>query len=112
MLRRPTLGLHAARQALLGRVSAAGPAGPRCSAANALRRCSSARLSSLAEPLAEASSATAARSPLALALATKVRVPLVGQLSISEIFGHTAFALAATAFLDPDILNLRLLSVA
>ena len=31
---------------------------------------------------------------------------------MSEIFGHAAFALAGTAFLDPDILNLRLLSVA
>ena len=31
---------------------------------------------------------------------------------ISDLFGHVAFALAGTAFLDPDILNLRLLSVA
>lgn len=33
-------------------------------------------------------------------------------MSLSEGFGHVAFLLAGTAFLDPDILNLRLLSVA
>jgi hypothetical protein len=55
----------------------------------------------------------ASGSALAVALRTKrLRLPLLGKLSVSELFGHTAFALAATAFLDPDILNLRLLSVA
>ena len=34
------------------------------------------------------------------------------QISLSEVFGHSGFLLAGTAFLDPDILNLRLLSVA
>ena len=42
---------------------------------------------------------------------TATKVPLLN-LSISDLFGHAAFALAGTAFLDPDILNLRLLSVA
>ena len=56
--------------------------------------------------------AASSSSSVAIALRSKVRLPLVGQLTLSELFGHTAFALAATAFLDPDILNLRLLSVA
>ena len=43
---------------------------------------------------------------------TQVRLPLVGNVSISEVFGHSAFALAGTAFLDADVLNLRILSVA
>lgn len=38
--------------------------------------------------------------------------PMVGSLSISEIAGHSAFLLAGTAFLDPDVLHLRVLSVA
>ena len=38
--------------------------------------------------------------------------PLLLGLSVSEAFGHSAFVLAGTAFLDPNILNLRLLSVA
>ena len=42
---------------------------------------------------------------------SKVRIPYVGSVSVSEIFGHSAFLLAGTAFLDPDILNLRILSV-
>ena len=37
---------------------------------------------------------------------TATKVPLLN-LSISDLFGHAAFALAGTAFLDPDILNLR-----
>ena len=44
---------------------------------------------------------------------TRVRLPIFGrELAISEVFGHAAFLLAGTAFLDPDILNLRMLSVA
>ncbi|KAL3905630.1 MAG: hypothetical protein SGPRY_010846, partial [Prymnesium sp.] len=41
----------------------------------------------------------------------KREVPLVGAISISEMFGHASFMLAGTAFLDPDILGLRILSV-
>ena len=43
---------------------------------------------------------------------SRIRLPLLGRVSVSDVFGHAAFALAGTAFLDPDILNLRLLSVA
>ena len=64
-------------------------------------------------PAASPAVPAASGSALAVALRTKrLRLPLLGKLSVSELFGHTAFALAATAFLDPDILNLRLLSVA
>lgn len=41
---------------------------------------------------------------------TATRLPLLN-LSVSEAFGHCAFATSALAYLDPDILNLRLLSV-
>ena len=34
------------------------------------------------------------------------------QISLSEVFGHCSFLLAGTAFLDPDIFNLRVISVA
>lgn len=44
-------------------------------------------------------------------LLTSPRRLLFGH-SISEVFGHSSFVLAGTAFLDPDIFNLRLLSVA
>lgn len=37
--------------------------------------------------------------------------PVLQGRSISEVFGHSSFLLAGTAFLDPDILNLRVLSV-
>lgn len=42
---------------------------------------------------------------------TKRNLPLIGAISISEIFGHASFMLAGTAFLEPDILGLRILSV-
>jgi hypothetical protein len=65
-----------------------------------------------------AGTASAASAPTGIATAaplrrwlTATKVPLLN-LSISDLFGHVAFALAGTAFLDPDILNLRLLSVA
>ena len=45
------------------------------------------------------------------AMRRKRSVPLIRQLSISEAFGHASFMLAGTTFLDPDILNLRILSV-
>ena len=42
----------------------------------------------------------------------RFHLPLLGQISPSEVCGHLAFLLAGTAFLDPEILNLRVLSVA
>ena len=45
-------------------------------------------------------------------LTKPLRIPGFGDTSASEIFGHLAFMLSGTAFLDPDILNLRILSVA
>ena len=63
---------------------------------------------------ASAASAAAATASTAAPLRrwlTSTKVPLL-KLSVSDLFGHVAFALAGTAFLDPDILNLRLLSVA
>ncbi len=33
------------------------------------------------------------------------------KITLSEIFGHAGFMLSGTAFLDPDILNLRMISV-
>mgnify|MGYP002883295872 CR=1 FL=1 len=38
--------------------------------------------------------------------------PFSSQFSVSSLCGHAAFVLAGTAFLEPDILNLRVLSVA
>ena len=62
---------------------------------------------------AAAGGSTAPQSRLRTLLTrAHVRFPLVGNLSVSELFGHAAFALAGLSFLDPDILNLRLLSVA
>ena len=49
---------------------------------------------------------------LATAMRTSVALPMVGSLTVSEMFGHAAFLLSGTAFLDTDILNLRILSVA
>lgn len=42
---------------------------------------------------------------------SRITLPLIGSLTVSELFGHSAFLLSGTAFLDPDILNLRVLSV-
>ena len=39
------------------------------------------------------------------------RIPLLGRLSPSEICGHAAFVLSGSAFLEPEILQLRVLSV-
>jgi len=39
-------------------------------------------------------------------------MPLLGGISVSASFGHVAFMLSGTAFLEPDILQLRILSVA
>lgn len=61
---------------------------------------------------AEAVSGGAKAAGFSSAMRARVRVPVLGNLSISEAAGHVAFILAGTAFLDPDILNLRLLSVA
>lgn len=38
-------------------------------------------------------------------------IPVLGQLSPSEVCGHAAFFLSGTAFLEPEILQLRVLSV-
>ena len=46
------------------------------------------------------------------AMRRRFHLPLLGQISPSEVCGHLAFLLAGTAFLDPEILNLRVLSVA
>jgi len=40
------------------------------------------------------------------------RLPVLGSMSPSEVFGHAAFMLSGTAFLEPEILPLRILSVA
>ena len=42
---------------------------------------------------------------------SRATLPLVGSLTLSEMFGHSAFLLSGTAFLDPDILNLRVFSM-
>lgn len=60
---------------------------------------------------AGAASTISSSSPAIRAVLTRPRSVLFGN-SISSLFGHSAFILAGTAFLDPDILNLRLLSVA
>lgn len=39
------------------------------------------------------------------------KLPLIGELSVSEALGHTSFLLAGAAWGCPDILNLRMLSV-
>ena len=39
-------------------------------------------------------------------------LPLLGPMCPSEAFGHAAFMLAGTAFLEPDILYLRAISIA
>lgn len=39
-------------------------------------------------------------------------LPLLGPMCPSEAFGHAAFMLAGTAFLEPDILSLRAISIA
>ena len=62
--------------------------------------------------LSSAATAPAASALRGLLTKTRFKLPVVGNLTISEVFGHSAFALAGTAFLDPDILNLRILSVA
>ena len=46
------------------------------------------------------------------AMRRRRRMPFLGVSSVSELFGHAAFALAGVAYLEPDILNLRILSVA
>ena len=38
-------------------------------------------------------------------------VPVLGPMCPSEAFGHAAFMLAGTAFLEPDILYLRAISI-
>ena len=68
-------------------------------------------LSSAAGTASAAIPATASTAAPLRRWLTCTKVPLLN-VSISDLFGHVAFALAGTAFLDPDILNLRLLSVA
>ena len=92
-LARPRLALPAVHQFGLRKVPAIAP-----------RALST--IAATAAPAAETAASSGIRKML-----TTARPMLFGR-SISEVSGHTAFALAGTAFLDPDILNLRLLSVA
>ncbi|KAL1520675.1 hypothetical protein AB1Y20_022244 [Prymnesium parvum] len=74
------------------------------------RRCHS--LPDLAAPTAEARKMSeSAASRLSQMMRSKRKIPFLGSLSISEIFGHASFMLSGTAFLEPDILGLRMLSV-
>ena len=80
----------------------------------ALARCRTARnySSAVFDGASSSASTSASAGVRGWLTKTQFRLPVVGNVSISEVFGHSAFALAGTAFLDPDILNLRLLSVA
>ena len=78
-------------------------------------RLQSSTIAATVPPLSSSSSGTAASASSGVRrwlTNTQVRLPVVGNVSISEVFGHSAFALAGTAFLDADVLNLRILSVA
>jgi len=65
-------------------------------------------LTASAEPVV---GSTSVASGLGAWMRRRRPVPILGMLSPSEVCGHAAFFLSGTAFLEPEILQLRVLSV-